>query len=316
MNRTDGTLAQNIATTAGQHYTLSFWIASDNNGLTPINHFTVEWNGQTLMALTNAPDSGYQLYTFDLVGISGNSVLEFNGYNHPDAWRLDDVTVTAVGVPGSEPTPTPTTGTSGNDVLKGTSGADILTGLAGNDTYTVNSTGDKVVELANEGIDKVESTISYMMAGNIENLQLMGDATINGAGNDLDNTIIGNDVSNSIEGNVGNDTLNGWGGKDTFFGGIGNDVFQFSSQFSADGDTVMDFIHGVDKLDFSKIDAGNGGQAFLFDGYNDGGSNGHLWAVEDQAAGVTHVYGKTGDFQFHIDLQGLHLGLTTSDFIL
>ena len=97
MNRTDGILTQNIATTAGQHYTLSFWIESDNNGSTPINHFAAEWNGQTLMAVTDAPNSGYQLYTFDVVGINGNSVLEFDAYNHPDAWRLDDVTLTAVG---------------------------------------------------------------------------------------------------------------------------------------------------------------------------------------------------------------------------
>ena len=83
MNRTDGILTQNIATTAGQHYTLSFWIESDNNGSTPINHFAAEWNGQTLMALTDAPNSGYQLYTFDVVGINGNSVLEFDGYNQP-----------------------------------------------------------------------------------------------------------------------------------------------------------------------------------------------------------------------------------------
>jgi Ca2+-binding RTX toxin-like protein len=216
-------------------------------------------------------------------------------------------------------TPTTTTGTGGNDVLKGTSGADVLMGYAGNDTYTVNSTADEVVELANAGIDKVESTISYTLAGNVENLQLMDDAQINGAGNGLGNTIIGNDVSNRIEGNAGNDTLNGWGGKDTLLGGSGNDVFQFSSQFSADGDKVMDFVQGVDKFDFSKIDASayrSGDQAFTFDGYDDGGRNRHLWAVEDQAADVTHVYGKTGDFQFHIDLQGVHLGLTSSDFIL
>ena len=92
MNRTDGILTQSIATTAGQHYTLSFWIESDNDGSTPINHFAAEWNGQTLMALTDAPNSGYQVYTFDVVGINGNSVLEFDGYNSPDAWRLDDVT--------------------------------------------------------------------------------------------------------------------------------------------------------------------------------------------------------------------------------
>ena len=67
----------------------------------PINHFAAEWNGQTLMALTDAPNSGYQLYTFDVVGINGNSVLEFDAYNHPDAWRLDDVTLTAVGAPAA-----------------------------------------------------------------------------------------------------------------------------------------------------------------------------------------------------------------------
>ena len=370
MNRTDGILTQSIATTAGQHYTLSFWIESDNNGSTPINHFAAEWNGQTLMAMTDAPNSGYQLYTFDVVGINGNSVLEFDGYNQPrrvaigrchaDCGRsapppaaiagsvsINDVTIsegnsgtkvatftvtrsggtaafdvnyaTSNGtatvadsdyvaasntlhfganqntqtisvtingdtkVEGNETfnvalsnatngatisdsqgigtitnddgaAPTPTTGTSGNDVLNGTSGADVLMGYAGNDTYTVNSTADEVVELANEGIDKVESTISYTLAGNVENLQLMGNAQINGEGNGLNNTIIGNDVSNTIRGNAGNDTLNGWGGKDTFFGGSGNDIFQFTSMHSADGDKVMDFVHGVDKLDFSKIE--------------------------------------------------------------
>jgi Right handed beta helix region/Carbohydrate binding domain len=99
MNRTDGILTQDIATTAGQHYTLSFWIESDNGGSTPINHFAAKWNGQTLMAVTDAPNSGYQLHTFDVVGINGNSVLEFDAYNHPDAWRLDDVTLTTTGAP-------------------------------------------------------------------------------------------------------------------------------------------------------------------------------------------------------------------------
>ena len=58
--------------------------------------------------------------------------------------------------------------------LTGTAGADTLKGLAGNDTYTVNHTGDKVVELANQGTDKVESTISHTLAANVENLQLIG----------------------------------------------------------------------------------------------------------------------------------------------
>src|SRR5262249_40080038 len=76
------------------------------------------------------------------------------GYNDPDAWRLDDVTLTAVGaapppVAGSisindvsatqVATPPPPSGktivgTSGNDVLVGTAGNDTIRGLAGNDT--------------------------------------------------------------------------------------------------------------------------------------------------------------------------------------
>ena len=210
-------------------------------------------------------------------------------------------------------------GTPGDDSLDGTLGADTMAGLGGNDTYTVNHSGDKVVEVAGQGTDKVESTISHTLAANVENLQLIGTGTINGTGNELANTIIGNDVANVIRGGAGNDTLNGWGGKDTFFGDSGNDTFQFTSQYSANGDKVMDFVHGADKLDFSKIDAStsqSGDQAFIFDGYDDGGSNGHLWAVEDEAAGVTHVYGRTGGFQFQVDLQGVNLNLTTSDFVL
>ena len=41
-----------------------------------------------------------------------------------------------------------------------------------------------------------------------------------------------------------------------------------------------------------------------------------LAGVEDRAAGVTHLYGNTGSFQFHIDLRGTGLGLSTADFIL
>ena len=73
--------------------------------------------------------------------------------------------------------------------------------------------------------------------------------------------------------------LNGWGGKDTFYGESGNDTFRFSSQYSANGDKVMDFVHGTDKLDFSKIDVSayrTGDQAFAFDGYKSAGSRGHL----------------------------------------
>jgi Ca2+-binding RTX toxin-like protein len=135
-------------------------------------------------------------------------------------------------------------------------------------------------------------------------------------GNDM---LTGTTSADTLTGRAGNDTLNGGDGEDVLFGGTGRDVFQFSSPSSANGDMVMDFVHSKDKLDFAKIDATTasaGDQAFVFDGYASGGSSGHLWVVEDSAASVTHVYGKTGDFQFVVDLQGTHLGLTASDFFL
>ena len=48
----DGTLSQTLQTTAGQQYTLSFWLA--NNGSSP-DDFTAKWNGATVLALTSAP---------------------------------------------------------------------------------------------------------------------------------------------------------------------------------------------------------------------------------------------------------------------
>ncbi|WP_157961408.1 calcium-binding protein [Microvirga flavescens] len=266
---------------------------------------------------------GYYYFKGNSPTLSGNVEL---GHTWPmPVSGSTSPTPTPTPTPDPTPTPTPTptpgavTGTNGNDNLVGTAGADTLKGLRGNDTYTVNHTGDKVVELAGQGTDKVFSSVTHTLAANVENLQLTGTGAINGTGNELNNTFLGNDSANVLKGGAGNDSLNGLGGKDTLYGGSGKDIFRFSSAYSADGDKVMDFAHNVDKLDFRKIDTNaskTGDQAFVFDGYTNGSKNGHLWAVEDTAAGVTDIYGKTGDFVFHIELKGTHLGLTTSDFYL
>ena len=90
----DGTLSQVIQTTAGQHYTLSFWLA--NAGGAP-NDFTVKWNGQTLVALVNESTQGYKEYTFDVLGIAGTSNLEFDFQHDPSHWNLDSISVMSVG---------------------------------------------------------------------------------------------------------------------------------------------------------------------------------------------------------------------------
>jgi trimeric autotransporter adhesin len=117
------------------------------------------------------------------------------------------------------------TGNSANNTLSGGAGSDTMIGGAGNDTYVVDATGDVITELNNEGTDVVQSSVTYTLANNIENITLTGTTAINAMGNALDNVLTGNSANNTLTGGVGNDTLNGGTGNDTMIGGAGNDIF-------------------------------------------------------------------------------------------
>lgn len=114
-------------------------------------------------------------------------------------------------------------GDDGNDSLIGGTGADVMNGGTGNDTYDVDDSGDQVVEGANDGTDRVNSSISFTLGANLEDLTLTGGASINGIGNDLNNVINGNSGDNILSGGLGNDTLVGNAGNDTLSGGDGID---------------------------------------------------------------------------------------------
>jgi Ca2+-binding RTX toxin-like protein len=116
-------------------------------------------------------------------------------------------------------------GNSGNNALNGAAGADVMAGRTGNDTYFVDDAGDTVVEKAGEGIDTIRSSITETLAGNLENLTLLGAGNLNGIGNALANILIGNS---------GNNTLNGAAGADHMAGRTGNDIYIVDNA----GDTV------------------------------------------------------------------------------
>lgn len=117
------------------------------------------------------------------------------------------------------------TGNAGANKLDGGADADAMAGGAGDDTYSIDHPGDSVKESANAGTDTVKSAISYTLGANLEILVLTGTATLNGAGNALDNALFGNAASNLLEGGGGNDTLDGGAGADTLKGGSGNDTY-------------------------------------------------------------------------------------------
>lgn len=203
------------------------------------------------------------------------------------------------------------TGLDGNDALNGDLGADTLIGGTGNDTYTVESTGDVVIEFANEGTDRVNSSISYVLGENIENLTLTGTATTNGEGNSLNNSITGNSVDNILTGYEGNDSLNGGAGDDTMMGGIGNDIYTVDTL----GDVVTENAdEGTDRvtsaIDYTLGDhlenltlSGSVATQGIGNGLNNtitgNSANNFLYGLagNDTVSGSTgndHIYGGTG----------------------
>jgi VCBS repeat-containing protein len=134
-------------------------------------------------------------------------------------------------------------GGAGNDFLDGNLGADYLVGGVGNDTYVVDDLADVVVELPGEGVDTIQSSISWTLGDTVENLTLTGLGTINGTGNAFDNELIGNGLDNILTGGLGADTLTGGAGVDTFR------LTSLTDSLAASMDTITDFAIGIDVFD-------------------------------------------------------------------
>lgn len=168
------------------------------------------------------------------------------------------------------------------------------------------------------------------LAGNIgqgTNEAILGstkeDALVGGPGNDI------------IVGNGGNDTFTGGGGADTLIGGTGSDNFVFkavSDSTPSSHDTIINFNHSNDVIDFENISGINGSHGVpTFEGKLSGAGN---LTLDPHSIGYIEVGGNTEVLvnttstaeivtasdthaaNMEIVLTGVHLGLTKNDFHL
>ena len=162
-------------------------------------------------------------------------------------------------------------GGAGNDSFTDGAGASRLEGANGNDVFIMTDDNARDILRGGNGVDSIDysafvadlivnlggtnDVLGSGTAGNLDNINSIQNI-ISGSGND---SILGDNLVNTINGAGGNDTINGSGGADRLTGGTGADTFVYTatgnSTVGAGRDVIADFVSGVDKLDFSAIDA-------------------------------------------------------------
>jgi VCBS repeat-containing protein len=96
------TLSQDVATTPGQHYQLSFFVTGDPDAST--NSFTATWDGATLLSVNDGFSGAFTRYTFDVTGdaMSSTTPLQFTYSDDGTGLYFDQVTLEGATGPATE----------------------------------------------------------------------------------------------------------------------------------------------------------------------------------------------------------------------
>ncbi|HEV2865875.1 MAG TPA: calcium-binding protein, partial [Allosphingosinicella sp.] len=204
-------------------------------------------------------------------------------------------------------------GTSAANRLDGGGGADTMIGMNGNDTYFVDNAGDKAIEGAGGGVDKVFASVSYTLAAG-QQLEFLattnesGTAGINLTGNEVANTVTGNAGANRLDGGGGADTLKGLGGNDTYVvdasldkvietAGQGNDTVMATVSYALAAGTEVETLRAADAAATDAIDLS--GNEFANNLIGNAGAN-----VLNGGTGADTMKGGAGDDAYVVDIAG------------
>ncbi|MGA2219939.1 MAG: hypothetical protein ABSG51_17755 [Terracidiphilus sp.] len=88
------TISQSLATTSGDAYTITFWLAQDTAVVTPYsNELSASFGADSLIDETAVPVEGYTEYSFTEDATSSSTLLSLTLGNDLGEFLLDDVSV-------------------------------------------------------------------------------------------------------------------------------------------------------------------------------------------------------------------------------
>jgi len=94
------TLSQDLTTTSGDQYVVSFYMSQGVAGPGTVNNFfDVTFGGTTVEDLINVGNQGYTFYSGIVTATGGSTTLDITAGNDIGYFLLDDVSVTAVPTP-------------------------------------------------------------------------------------------------------------------------------------------------------------------------------------------------------------------------
>jgi hypothetical protein len=95
-----GAISQDLSTTPGTTYDLTFWLATfadlSSGNQTP-NHMIVNWGGLQVADIVNLSTNGnYEEFSVNVSATGSSTILSFVGTNDPNVTGLDDVSALAI----------------------------------------------------------------------------------------------------------------------------------------------------------------------------------------------------------------------------